>query len=870
MSVSLERRQIYELGEVHPRSYGLKATEISSTMKLDLSHNHLRTLQRPFARSSLGGARVAADAGAAVSSPSTATSVSASPMSLEEESSALRPFTSLAHLLVNHNQLRSLVGLCGVADTLTVLIATHNALTSLDGMQACRRLMYVDLSYNSIESLQGLPLILAAPSQRDASPSSVNAHDVQHRVVSVESMPALSHRGTSAVEGAAAAAQLFADVAALNDDEEITLERVDSSDNEGHAPISVSFLTSLEAETHRHSNVPSSAGHPHHHYHTRHSHQQQPPLSWSPGGIGSNRSGVVLILSHNRLRGRALPDILWVELAGAEMGTALGATPLSAHVLLRPWCTALTHLDLSHNYIEDVRYVRRLFTPIRWPSSAASATCAPALTRLRRLDISGNPLLVNGSLAEELTRSVQSPPPATTASPWALLVSSPANARRPTIAPANDRQNNAERAPQASVEAIVADGYKSVLPPVHFRLNYASRTLDAALRAPSPSASAVAFPSLAAAQGAMNALLTSLAERWQCAAPSSSAPATETMFSLFSPSDTCTMEKASQPCAVHLRGGELTVLAAALQQRGARLGEMLEVPAPALCAKRAAESSTPHRACSGRSPSSSGHARNGGAAHTDTAMAAGADASHAIFLTPPPRWSRGTSVNVDTSVLSGRGGPSLTAAQRPTALTTLNFAPPTSPRAALVEAAQDEENMPDDAVSTITTNSSSHVETSTVGYRLYQGRGHQRQPGPVAVKSAERSGNAVAYRDATIDSGAAAVSCTSMLSCSADAVALQLLRAEVVELRRRYRELQRQTRDQTCVLQRQEATIRELKVRAAVAQREHQESKAGLSKAHLEIRRLREQVQALRTSATQTAPPPSTSVSLQLPPSDCA
>lgn len=529
-----------------------------------------------------------------------------------------------------------------------------------------------------------------------------------------------------------------------------------------------------------------------------------------------------------------------MESADAEIGTAQGGTPSSTHLLLHPWCTALTHLDLSHNYIEDARDVRRLFTPIRWPSSpspssAAAATCAPALARLRCLDISGNPCLVNGSLADELARS----------------------ARRPTIEPTSDRQSDGERERQRSMRTIVGDNDRSVLSAVQFRLNYASRTLSAALRGPSPLACAATFPSLAAAQRAMDTLLTSLADRWQCTAPSSSAPATATMFSPFSPADArAVVEKAPQPCTVHLRGGELTVLAAALQQRGARLGEMLEVPAsaPGLYAKRAAASPTPNRAGSGHRPPPSGNSRNDGDTHTALAMAAGADASRAIFLTPPPRSTRDSSIGVDASVLSGGGGPSPPAAQQPTTRMVPSSAPPTPPRAAAVETSQDALSI---------SSSSCRAETSTVGYRLFQGRGHQRQPGPVADQSAGNSGAAVAHLDVTTGSGTEAVLHAATASLSADAVELQLLRAEVVELRRRYRELQRPTHGQTCVLQRQETTIRELKT-AALAQ---QEAQAELSKAQLEIRRLHEQVQMLNDLAAQAAPPqPTLTVPLQLPP----
>ncbi|CBZ23473.1 hypothetical protein, unknown function [Leishmania mexicana MHOM/GT/2001/U1103] len=852
MHVSLERRNIYELGEVHSRTYGLKAAEIPTTVKLNLSHNHLRNLQRPFAHSNQGDVRVAADTDTAVSSSLGTASAGASHLSLEEESSALRPFTSLTHLLVNHNQLCSLVGLCGAADTLTVLIATHNALTSVDGMQTCRRLTYVDLSYNSIESLQGLPLMLVAPSWEAASGNSPTAYNVLHKVAS-ESAAELSHMGASALEGAALAAQLMAGGTAAKEDVELIFESVDGGDNESHTPIPtasipISLQSSVGTETQQQPSGRSlgrarslaarpslSAGASA----ATGAHASSQPVAASAaadaspllpgaksgsGNIDSNKVGVVLILSHNRLRGRSLSGMVWVGSADAERAAAQGGTGSSTHLFLRPWCTALTHLDLSHNYIEDTRDVRRLFTPIPWPSSpspssAAAVTCAPALARLRCLDISGNPFLVNGSLADELARSMRT---------------------------------------------AVGNDDRSVVSSVQFRLNYASRTLSAALRGPSPSASAVGFPSLAAAQRAMDALLTSLADRWQCTAPSSSAPATTSMFSLFSPADArAAVEKAPQPCTVHLRGGELTVLAAALQQRGARLGEMLEVPAlaPGLYAKRAAASPTPNTAGSGHSPPPSGHSRNGGDAHTAVAMAADADAPRAIFLTPPPRWTRDTSIGVDASVLSGGGAPSPPAAQQPTTRMAPSSAPPTPPRAATVEAPQDAPS---------TSSSSSRAETSTVGYRLYQGRGHQRQPGPVVDKSAENTGAAVAHLDVTAGSGAAAVSHTSTVSLSADAVELQLLHAEVVELRRRHRELQRQTHDQTRVLQRQEATIRELKKAAALAQ---QEAQAELSKAQLEIQRLHQRVQILNDLAAQAAPPQPTSVSptlsvpLQLPPS---
>ncbi|KAG5512074.1 hypothetical protein GH5_08031 [Leishmania sp. Ghana 2012 LV757] len=878
MSVSLERRNIYELREVHPRSYGLKATEISTTVKLNLSYNHLRTLQRPFARS---GAAVSSSPGAA-----TATVTGALPVSLEEESSALRPFISLEHLLVNHNQLRSLVGLCGAANTLTVLVATHNALTSLDGMQACTHLTYADLSHNSIESLRGLPLIFQVPFREGDSPSSAPAHDARERAAS-ESMADFSHRRVCAVAGAAPGAQVIAaEGVAVDDDAEIILKHVAHDDNEGHPP--------------------SGAGHSHPPTHNPHQQQQQLTSGRSPEGTwdlatrpsrctkrpiqrgvsetaiplsasaseaaslllpaaksdcsslasSSSNTGVVLLLSHNRLRGRALMELMWVESGDGGIGAAQGKTPSSSHPLLRPWCTALTHLDVSHNYIEDTRDVRRLFTPIRWPSSTVTATCTPALACLRRLDISGNPFLVNGSLAEELTRSAQSPPPAaaapSTASSSTSHTFTPTNARQPAIKRTNGRQGHAESAPQTSVDATTVNDDRYALTRVHFRLNYTSRMLDAALRTPTPSANAVAFPSLAAAQGAMEALLASLANRWQCTEPSSSPPVTAAMpscFSLAGPG--AAMEKALQPCIVDLRGGELTVLAGALQQRGAHLGEILEVPSPASatvpCAKLAAPSPTPTRGGSGGSPPSSEHARNIDAACADNSLV--------IFLTSPPRWTRGASAGADTSVLSSGSGPSPPAAQRPTARMSSLFTSPTPPRVAAVEAAQDTGSLSDDAVTTAITNSI-RAETSTMGYRLYQGRGHQQQLVSVADTRDEDSAATVAHFDA-----AAAVSHSAAAPPPADSVELQLLRAEVVELRRRYRQLQCHTRSQTCVLQRQEATIRELKEIAALAQREQLEAQAGLSNTQLEIRRLREQVQVLNGSAAQVAPPQPTSVS---------
>ncbi|GET85851.1 hypothetical protein, unknown function [Leishmania tarentolae] len=929
MHVLLERRNIYELEEVHLRSYGLTAAEIPTTVKLNLSHNHLRSLQRPLVHTTRGDVRAASDTDTVMPSSFGTVSAGASPMSLEKRRSALSPFTALAHLLVNHNQLRSLVGLCGAADTLTVLIATHNSLTSLDGMQACKRLTYVDLSYNSIESLQGLPLMLAAPSPEAAS----------------ESTAELPHRGASAMEGASFATPPMTDGAAAKHDEKILFRHVNGDANEGAASISTPPIPTsphpwLGAKICQHSHSPNGAGHLRHHCYAHHSQsqQQQPPSGQSlgdarslatrpeqgaktsirldvgetvmarsattgarassklvatsaaadasppssgadsgSGNIGGDKVSVVLILSHNRLRGRALSGMVWVASTLASNGTAQGRTPSSAHLLLRPWCTALTHLDLSHNYIEDARDVRRLFSLIHWPSSpspssAAAVTCAPALACLQCLDVSGNPFLVNGSLADELARSSQSPPSATAELSWTSSMFSCTNARRPVIEMASDLQSDGEREGQGSVEATVMNAGHAVVPSVQFRLNYASRTMSAALQGASSLASAVTFPSLAAAQGAMDTLLASLANRWQCTAPSPPPPVTATMFALFSPADTrAVVEKVPQRCTVHLHGGELTVLAAALQQRGARLGEMLEVhvSVPGLYAKRATASATPSATSNGRSPPPSSPSRSRSDARTAVAMATGADTSRSIFLTPPPRWTRNTSVSMDVSVLSGGRVPSPPAARRLTTPMAPSSVPAASPTAAAVEMSQDAESVPEDALSTSSNTCS--VERSTVGYRLYQGRAHQRQPGSVADKSSGSSGTAVAHVDGTSGSGVAAVSHAATASLSADAVELQLLRAEVVELRRRYRELQRKTHDQTCVLKRQEATIRELKKTAAFAQ---QESQAELSMAQLEIRRLRKQVQVLNDLATQAAPPEPTSVSpalsapLQLPYSD--
>ncbi|KAK7197863.1 Leucine Rich Repeat [Novymonas esmeraldas] len=771
MSISLERRGIYELGEEHPRRYGLTAAAVAAAVELHLDHNHLRTLQRPFARPAVVDTSATA---AATSAAATGT-----PESLAEQSSAVRLFTSLAQLFVSHNQLRSLSGLCGVADTLTVLVATHNALTSLDGMQACRRLTYVDLSNNSIESLHGLPLLCAAPPHEAVAVATT--HDRRR----------LSARAGD-VDGAGAAtaaANADADDAQLEHVSIVDAADVDERDRSrasiATASVSLSFQTLTGADAHPQlrgaGRGPTQEG----------AQQQQTLVPAAAGASGGavvrpaarpRRSGdtsiqfdvddtllpmsdagdgsVTLLLAHNRLRGRAL--------------SCLAARDADRHDRHRPWCATLTHLDISHNYLEDLRDARQLCVPTR-------GAAAPVLPRLRRLDISGNPALVNGSLAEELARAT-APPSVTHTS-----------ARRPTLAPAADE-----------AETRVMGSRVSPLP-VQFRVHYTSRLLEAALRAPAPAPVHGVFADVAAARDAMEALLTSLAVHWQRMALPSTATATAPM--------------AASPCLVELRGSELSVLAAALQQRGVRLGDTLE-----------ARMAVAPPAAPGRL---AGH---GGSA----AMSSVADADASVFLTPPPRRMRAADVNVASSAPP---------AQRSAERMNISDASRTPARAAADDtrsAADDDDD--DESVTTtaIATTDSRHIGTSAVGYRVLRGRGQTR---PAAVDTSASHSDAAAVHVSSSD----AARPTAARQPSADAVELQLLRAEVTELRRRYRELQRQTRDQTCVLQRQEAAMRELKTAAALTRREQQEAQAGLKAAHREIERLREHAQALSAAAAAAA-----------------
>lgn len=898
--ISLERRGIYELGEVHPRSYGVKPSEIPAAVTLNLSHNHLRMLQRPFARPEL--------APAAPQQPHqqhqpTAQLVSTSPaaaatVSLEEESSALRPFTSLAHLHVCHNQLRSLTGLCGAANTLTVLVATHNALTSLEGLQGCRRLTYVDLSYNAIASLRGLPLTSLA-----AATSAPHLEGRRRRLSSL-SIPAAAAAGGDGVGAGAAqltpAALAAAAAAAQDADGDIDFAVMDGStdgdDDEGGSgdgadsghgrraggsvstsSISFSLHTSIAAgsalDQRRRSRAVSAAASQ---LHARGGgggavvtpllamagasrsantsvqfdvddtvaksagEAARPrgaglPASSPPSPLtphGARAGGVVLVLAHNRLRGAALRSLIWAN-AGEDAAAASACTGTTA--LLRPWCAALTHLDLSYNYVEDVRDVRRLLQPIPWPvlpsASGSRAVWAPPLTRLRRLDVSGNAFLVNGSLAEELAR-----PPCAATSPAPLPPPDvhPTSVRRSTLAPSQD--------------ALADTSAQWVGPSIKFQLSYASASLAAALRTCGGAAEA-RLTDVTAARAPMQGMLQALAERWCACVPSAAAAIGPGAFALFAEKLKVAWHTAKvAPCAVQLRGGEVTVLAAALRERGAHLGDVLAVPS-------AASPLRPAHTSPATRPS-----------RRDTGLEDGGDAAmQAVFLTPPPQRQRlrgaAAVVGTDASALSsGGGGGGTPPAAREAAL---------QRPAAAAATADGHDASRQTRHSTTSTNSSSssshpatsHADASAQGYRLYHGRGATHRPTqplpttpqlqssahvPDAEAATRHAGPARAPQPHPNAHGAA---------LTTDAVALQLLRAEVGELRRRYRELQRQTRDQTCVLQRHEATMREMRAATAQAVRERQAAQIELAKATQEVERLREQLQLGAEARAPTLPP---------------
>lgn len=807
MSISYRNRHLYELHPASTRNFGVQAAALPSIHELDISFNHLRTLECPFAGTRGNGSegqaptqgftrlpvplvplRPAVPPGpeprssslvgtlhAAVSSPSTTTTATTS---LEEEGSGLRSLTFLAKLCVCHNELRTLRGLCGAAHTLTTLIATHNHLTSLDGMQACQQLTYIDLSYNSIDSLQGLPLTCAA------------VHDVTGGV------PASSHGG-SATPPEQPPAPVHADpTPALSSivvdtdtasvafschtspDEAHRLRLREAGRRSASANTSVQFqvdeTSSASLSTPAALSPPegSAAATAADAVETSRSHAAQ-----SRATAKSNEKAdpeVVLILSHNRLRGRALATLLWVDAddvaagVSGDMGTRLARegqvrSQGSGASLPRPWSTALTSLDLSYNYIEDVDDVRRLFSHVQWPvDGGAHVASAPLLLRLRRLDMSSNPCLVNGSLARGIV---------------AALPSGSASARR-----------GAAMAGEAASHATVT-----------FRVHYDAPSLADAL-----CSSATTFASLPAAQLAMEAALRGLAEEWRLAALRSPVKAATS-------TDHRPCSQATGETVVVLQGAEVTVLAAALQHRGARLGKVLRVPA------------------------------------------AEADTTADVFMTPPPKWGSETAASTTFLQTSGFSGGS---------------PPPRAPAAAssLLVGASSTTALSTAAVQTPGkpihhSRQRSSAETSTLGYRLYQGRsagggggGGMPQPSatpslaprPTAESSPVRELAKEAATTAAASTGSAGLRRSNAekenreaLSPSRDAVALQLCRAEVAVLRRRFRESQRKIRDQACVLQRHEATIHVLKAEVATAQQER-------DAAQQEVRRLQAEVRALR------------------------
>ncbi|KPI82901.1 hypothetical protein ABL78_8087 [Leptomonas seymouri] len=879
MSVLYNHRHLYELHPTRTRNFGVQAAALPSIQQLNLDHNHLRTLECPFVGlGDVGAVQVVNDVAQRCAIPlplrseTSATQVTRSSpaataaTSLEEEGSGLRDLTSLTQLFVSYNQLRALRGLCGVAHTLTTLIATHNHLTSLDGMQSCQHLTYIDLSHNAIESLRGLPQTCAAP--LTASTKAVVA------AAPWPSLPAAVHADPSS---------------------EVSL----IEEAAGTSSIAFSCLTSVE-EAARHSANTST---PVRFY------EDTPatvasvagafsvleggvaaaavPSQVSPRHPAAEREGVVLILAHNRLRSRALTALL----SAAVQRKSSGGGPLP----LRPWSTALTTLDLSHNYIEDVDNIRRLLAHVPWPIAPATGTsspptaldsvlphtegnnssvvCVPVLSRLRRLDVSDNPCLINGSLAKSIAAALpSSSAPATlvgTATDHASLTNHPA--RRDTVKPSD--------AVRASRAVAVS--------PVACRLRYTSHALSSAMRSSAAVLHAAALDNLSSTHTAMEAVLRALADDWWdtplLGRTAAGAATPEQLFTLFAPSEihhvvAAALDRQRTERAVLLYGGEVTVLAAALQQHGAPLGPVLCVPT-ANPVDRAGRYLSSASTAAGRSQDSH-QARRAASVRRGAAVPPTA----AVFLTPPPKWGHETSTStvfLQTSLLGG-GSPLPRAPESPlghqggVSSSTLSADRLTLGRSHNIgrQRSSAEREHGSDVASTST------LETSTVGYRLYRAHGQgapQSSSAPHVVPELVRDDavNGAAIKDGVYDgeeqgegaSGAAtpvrtessvgtaraSTEAPTSRSCpqtrrTDSAVALQLYKSEVEVLRRRHRELQRQTRDQACVLQRHLGMTRALKEQAAAAQKERDEAHAELTMAQNEIRRLQAEVRALNST----------------------
>jgi Leucine-rich repeat (LRR) protein len=932
MLVSYEGRHLHELHPANTRNFGVQAAALSAIQQLSLDHNCLRTLECPFAgprgtEEALRGARSVSQLAppplplrpetsvtrklrshSANTATTTATAApAAAATSLEEEGSGLRSLTSLAKLSICHNELRTLRGLCGAAHTLTTLIATHNHLTSLDGIQACRHLTFIDLSYNSIESLRGLPLTCDAATDSKALAASFSVLSSQHTTspAAAPNDPALA---LSLIEDGT-------DSSSVNFCCHTTPEEAYHVKEREAARRSASTNTSVLF--HVDETESASMGTP-----AAFSIAEEVDATAAAvesrgqaKGQEEAEKGVQLILSHNRLRGRALAALLWVDsdrgpsasvrltnsvddgLGGLRdskhnnNSSGVSGSGHGASLLLRPWSTALVSLDLSHNFIEDIHDVRRLLAyvpcPIETtntteasPSEKVCSTCAthaPVLPQLRHLDISGNPCLVNGSLAKDLTAArVKVPLGATPAAVPSV--------RRATVTPSE--------AAQASRPAAAA---AAVAPSITFSIRYTTQALTEALRSCAirlPSCTSTtpvsSFATVASAQPAMEALLRALAADWQdtplrahptsppllasAASPSSSS---SHLFALFSSAERHHMTEAAMAGVVARRqppfppqqqhsssseghaakrtvvfhGAEVTVLAAALQVHGARLGDALRVPTtgpPDAAGRPSSESRrSPRRAASSAAAVAT--------RPQDTTTITTID----VFLTPPPKWGNETSTCatlLQTSLLSeGGGSPLPQVPQRDRA------GPVTSYSSVLSSTAETRECKSDAA--------------STAGYRLYPGRSGGTASLPPALmkdgeaaRRADSTGGAdegergkdgaaavtpvkstEAYRPSPALTVAPTPSAAPAPQASTDeAVAVQLYRAEIALLRRRFRELQRHTRDQTCMLQRHEAAMHEMKAQKAAAQQERDVAQAALAKAEREIQRLQAEVHALR------------------------
>ncbi|KPA73377.1 hypothetical protein ABB37_09927 [Leptomonas pyrrhocoris] len=872
MSISYSNRHLYELHPTSTRNFGVQAAALPSIKQLNLNHNHLRSLECPFdGRRGVGAAPVGRGDFTGNPAPplplrpalpaTAATAATTAATSLEEEGSGLRGLTSLSQLLVSHNELRTLRGLCGAAHTLTTLIATHNHLTSLDGMQACRHLTYIDLSHNDIESLRGLPQVCGVTRTQPARRTSATAATLFSSL-----SPAVAHTDpalelSSINEDTDTYSIAFATYRSLGESPwqpprvaaagrsistttSIQFRVEDTPTVSADTPVAFSILEGNAAAvtaaasadpSPSHWSLPGAQG------------QEEAAAEEEEEASEEDSTDVVLILSHNRLRGRALAALLWVDSGDASISLPSAEVKRGARSggpsLLRPWSTALTSLDLSHNYIEDIDDVRRLFAHVPWPvaparggrsppptaaptkgaphaeGNSACVVSAPVLQRLRRLDLSDNPCLVNGSLA----RSIMAAPPSSSSPPVSAPPSASPSARRETVRPSDTAQ--ARRAVAAS--------------PFAFRLRFSSPALADVLRSSASLLRAATFEHLPSAQLAMEAVLQALADDWRDSPPSplllsrpaAAAALPASLFALFAPSTTAPTRQRATQTVLLLYGGEVTVLAAALRQHGVRLGTVLRVPTAAPLDRAALFLSSAPTAVS-RAADGRDAPRAASTGRRSPVRAISTTAAVDVFLTPPPKWGSDTATSttfLQASLLGGGSSPpragerSLEVQSRASSstLAAATVVPRPAPQRDPQRSSAERGGGPD-------------AETSTVGYRLLQGcgAGGAQRPPTAALAASESTRDGVADDDADMagtheeDAEQAPETASSVGPVQA-AVTLQQYKAEVEVLRRRLRELQRH-----------EEIIHEWQMQAVAVQAE-------LAQAQHEIRRLQAEVLAL-------------------------